>query len=188
MDMGETKRAIIEASRLPLSLLIVGIGGADFDAMEVRPAGAGTLCCLGMAAPVATCMQYTLRSKAQTNESPFLGAPNTCVPQELDADKRALRVGGHTAARDIVQFVALRECRGGAEALARQLLAEIPGQASTSGQAYPWWGCGGWLVVGVETCEDCWIGAWVEFQGLAGREEQMHLWAACEAGLRCRML
>ncbi len=35
MDMDQTKEAIVEASGLPLSLLIVGVGDADFDAMEV---------------------------------------------------------------------------------------------------------------------------------------------------------
>jgi len=33
-DMGDTKRAIIAASRLPLSIIIVGVGGADFSAMD----------------------------------------------------------------------------------------------------------------------------------------------------------
>jgi hypothetical protein len=34
MDMGETKRALVDASALPLSVVIVGIGDADFTAME----------------------------------------------------------------------------------------------------------------------------------------------------------
>lgn len=50
--------------------------------------------------------------------------------QELDSDKKTLRVNGLAAYRDIVQFVPLRETqrKGGAEAVARELLAEIPGQ------------------------------------------------------------
>lgn len=35
MDMASTKAAIVEASGLPLSILIVGVGDADFSAMEV---------------------------------------------------------------------------------------------------------------------------------------------------------
>lgn len=33
-DMNETKMAIINASKLPLSIIIVGLGNADFDAMD----------------------------------------------------------------------------------------------------------------------------------------------------------
>lgn len=33
-DMDQTCSAIVEASRLPMSIIIVGVGGADFDAME----------------------------------------------------------------------------------------------------------------------------------------------------------
>lgn len=35
-DMDSTIGAIVHASRLPLSILIVGVGGADFSAMDVR--------------------------------------------------------------------------------------------------------------------------------------------------------
>ena len=37
-DMEDTKRAIIEASRLPMSIIIVGVGGANFDAMNALDA------------------------------------------------------------------------------------------------------------------------------------------------------
>ena len=33
-DMAQTKTAIVDASKLPMSIIIVGVGGADFDAME----------------------------------------------------------------------------------------------------------------------------------------------------------
>lgn len=33
-DMNQTCTAIVEASRLPMSVIIVGVGGADFSAME----------------------------------------------------------------------------------------------------------------------------------------------------------
>ncbi|CAG7721403.1 unnamed protein product [Allacma fusca] len=33
-DMPQTKEAIVAASSLPLSIIIIGVGGADFDAME----------------------------------------------------------------------------------------------------------------------------------------------------------
>ena len=37
MDMANTLQAVVAASHLPLSLLIVGVGNEDFSAMEVRP-------------------------------------------------------------------------------------------------------------------------------------------------------
>merc|ERR1712141_382084 len=33
-DMEQTKTAIVDAAKLPMSIIIVGVGGADFDAME----------------------------------------------------------------------------------------------------------------------------------------------------------
>ena len=33
-DMEATKKEIIAASRLPMSIIIVGVGGANFDAMN----------------------------------------------------------------------------------------------------------------------------------------------------------
>ena len=33
-DMAQTKTAIVDAALLPMSIIIVGVGGADFDAME----------------------------------------------------------------------------------------------------------------------------------------------------------
>lgn len=35
-DLQETKDALVMASDLPLSILIVGVGGADFKEMEVN--------------------------------------------------------------------------------------------------------------------------------------------------------
>ncbi|GAB2213458.1 hypothetical protein Drorol1_Dr00021503 [Drosera rotundifolia] len=40
-DLQETKDAIVKASHLPLSILIVGVGGADFKEMEVLDADKG---------------------------------------------------------------------------------------------------------------------------------------------------
>lgn len=34
-DLQETKDALVKASDLPLSILIVGVGGADYKEMEV---------------------------------------------------------------------------------------------------------------------------------------------------------
>ena len=37
-DMDNTKRAIIAASSLPMSIIIVGVGRADFSAMDLLDA------------------------------------------------------------------------------------------------------------------------------------------------------
>ncbi|XP_068160115.1 copine-3-like isoform X3 [Antennarius striatus] len=42
-DMDETRRAIVNASRLPMSIIIVGVGGADFTAMEFLDGDDGIL-------------------------------------------------------------------------------------------------------------------------------------------------
>lgn len=41
--MDETRRAIVNASRLPMSIIIVGVGGADFSAMEFLDGDDGIL-------------------------------------------------------------------------------------------------------------------------------------------------
>ncbi|CAD7705375.1 unnamed protein product [Ostreobium quekettii] len=80
-DMEDTVRAIVAASSLPLSILIVGIGTADFSKMEA-----------------------------------------------LDSDRRLLEADGRKAQRDIVQFVEFNRFKGRGEALAAELLEELPGQ------------------------------------------------------------
>ncbi|KAM9774644.1 copine-3-like isoform 2-T3 [Syngnathus typhle] len=82
-DMDDTRNAIVNASRLPMSIIIVGVGGADFTDMEF-----------------------------------------------LDGDDGHLRsLTGEPAMRDIVQFVPFRKFQNGPkEALAKRVLAEVPGQ------------------------------------------------------------
>lgn len=87
-DMANTVDRIVDASNLPLSIVIVGVGAADFSNMEV-----------------------------------------------LDADETPLKNRrGDVMKRDIVQFVPFRELQstGGANfSLARETLAEIPGQLTS---------------------------------------------------------
>ena len=42
-DMPETKRIIVDLSSLPCSIIIVGVGGADFEAMEELDGDDGVL-------------------------------------------------------------------------------------------------------------------------------------------------
>ncbi|XP_045796526.1 protein BONZAI 3-like isoform X2 [Trifolium pratense] len=81
-DLQESINAVVNASDLPLSILIVGVGGADFTSMEV-----------------------------------------------LDADNEVLRNStGCVAARDIVQFVPMREVQKGNISVVQSLLEELPDQ------------------------------------------------------------
>lgn len=81
-DMPKVKSAIVAASHLPMSIIIVGVGNADFRNMQV-----------------------------------------------LDGDGETLTDGrGQKAERDIVQFVPLNQFQGNQQALAKEVLAEIPGQ------------------------------------------------------------
>ncbi|KAJ9682159.1 hypothetical protein PVL29_018174 [Vitis rotundifolia] len=85
-DLQETKDALVRASDLPLSILIVGAGGADFKQMEILDADDGC------------------RLESST---------------------------GRVATRDIVQFVPMREVRGGQTSVVQALLQELPGQFLT---------------------------------------------------------
>ncbi|EFJ42927.1 hypothetical protein VOLCADRAFT_76928 [Volvox carteri f. nagariensis] len=81
MDVDATIEAIIDASALPLSILMVGIGCEEFGKLKM-----------------------------------------------LDSDKRLLTNGRRTAVRDIVQFVEFNRFACDGPRLARELLAELPGQ------------------------------------------------------------
>lgn len=42
--MADTREAIVQASHLPMSIIIVGIGNADFSDMQMLDGGEGILC------------------------------------------------------------------------------------------------------------------------------------------------
>ncbi|NXG67859.1 CPNE3 protein, partial [Hemiprocne comata] len=42
-DLDQTRTAIVNASKLPMSIIIVGVGGADFSAMEFLDGDNGVL-------------------------------------------------------------------------------------------------------------------------------------------------
>lgn len=42
-DLDETRQAIVNAAKLPMSIIIVGVGGADFSAMEFLDGDGGRL-------------------------------------------------------------------------------------------------------------------------------------------------
>lgn len=72
---------IIQAAALPLSIIIVGVGNADFASMN-----------------------------------------------KLDGDQGLYGKNGVKCSRDIVQFIPFREVKMNGDILAKELLAELPGQ------------------------------------------------------------
>lgn len=86
-DMAKTKRAIIAASRLPLSIIIVGVGGANFDAMNELDSDEQKLeLSYGI-------IQYT----------------DIIILSLKSFYHKRLQIGREVAQRDIVQFVPFRE-------------------------------------------------------------------------------
>lgn len=79
--MDRTLDLVVQASNLPLSIIIVGVGNANFDNMN-----------------------------------------------RLDGDNGLYNSKGVQAARDIVQFVPFRDVKMSGDLLAKELLAELPGQ------------------------------------------------------------
>ncbi|XP_072234243.1 copine-3 isoform X1 [Leuresthes tenuis] len=57
-DMDETRNAIVNASRLPMSIIIVGVGGADFKAMEFLDGDDGRLRALSGEAAMRDIVQF----------------------------------------------------------------------------------------------------------------------------------
>jgi hypothetical protein len=79
--MDQTIDLIIQGANLPLSIIIVGVGNANFDNMD-----------------------------------------------RLDGDNGLYGSNGNKATRDIVQFVPFRDVKLSGDLLAKELLAELPGQ------------------------------------------------------------
>ncbi|XP_042255462.1 copine-3-like isoform X1 [Thunnus thynnus] len=57
-DMDQTRNAIVNASRLPMSIIIVGVGGADFSAMEFLDGDDGRLRSLAGEAAMRDIVQF----------------------------------------------------------------------------------------------------------------------------------
>ncbi|KAJ3088594.1 Copine-8 [Quaeritorhiza haematococci] len=117
-DMESTVNAIVDASSLPLSIVIVGVGNADFSKMEYLD-GDDPAASAGGSGGTATAEV----TKAGAGGRGVRGYRK--LLKTLD--------GKRMAARDIVQFVPFREFMGSATGsdsyrLAQAVLAEIPTQ------------------------------------------------------------
>ena len=96
--MVETKKSIIRASRLPMSIIIVGVGGADFAAMDELDADEKR--CVH----VQTVANDIISSSSSSSIS-YLTSP----PPFPSPPTPRLQVGSEVAERDIVQFVPFRK-------------------------------------------------------------------------------
>lgn len=97
-DMVETKKSIIRASRLPMSIIIVGVGRADFAAMDELDADEKRC--------VHVCRLWP--SHDIISSSYPISPPSVLSPPFLLPAFPRLQVGSEVAERDIVQFVPFR--------------------------------------------------------------------------------
>lgn len=70
-DMHQTKRAIINASNLPMSIIIVGVGNADFEAMDELDSDEVRLTVEGRYAE-RDIVQFVPLNKFLSNSGPFI--------------------------------------------------------------------------------------------------------------------
>uniref|UniRef100_A0A672ILI1 Copine-3-like n=1 Tax=Salarias fasciatus TaxID=181472 RepID=A0A672ILI1_SALFA len=78
-DMDETRSAIVNASRLPMSIIIVGVGGADFSAMEFLDGDDGCLRSLTGEAAMRDIVQFVPFRQ-------FQNAPSQALAQSVLAE------------------------------------------------------------------------------------------------------
>lgn len=74
-DLDQTRAAIVNASKLPMSIIIVGVGGADFSAMEFLDGDNGVLRSSSGEAAVRDIVQFVPFRKFQ-NVSSLNSMPN----------------------------------------------------------------------------------------------------------------
>uniref|UniRef100_A0A1A8HIV2 Copine-3 n=1 Tax=Nothobranchius korthausae TaxID=1143690 RepID=A0A1A8HIV2_9TELE len=78
-DMDETRNSIVNASRLPMSIIIVGVGGADFSAMEFLDGDDGRLRSLTGEVAVRDIVQFVPFRQ-------FQNAPSQALAQSVLAE------------------------------------------------------------------------------------------------------
>merc|ERR1719193_1508139 len=91
-DMDATKHAIIAASHLPMSIIIVGVGSVDFAPMDATKHAIIAASYLPMSIIIVG-----------------VGSVDFAPMDELDSDDHLLQLGSSVAKRDIVQFVELNQ-------------------------------------------------------------------------------
>ncbi|POI31052.1 hypothetical protein CIB84_005197 [Bambusicola thoracicus] len=121
-DMDETRHAVVQASKLPMSIIIVGVGNADFAAMEFLDGDSRVLRSHTGEEAVRDIVQFVpfrdFRNAAKLPMSIIIvgvGNADFAAMEFLDGDSRVLR--SHTG-----------EEAAPKETLAKAVLAELPQQ------------------------------------------------------------
>uniref|UniRef100_A0A8D2D1R6 Copine-1 n=1 Tax=Sciurus vulgaris TaxID=55149 RepID=A0A8D2D1R6_SCIVU len=78
-DVEATREAVVHASKLPMSVIIVGVGGADFEAMEELDADGGPLCTRSGEASTRDIVQFVPYCR-------FQNAPREALAQTVLAE------------------------------------------------------------------------------------------------------
>ncbi|KAH0617595.1 hypothetical protein JD844_016013 [Phrynosoma platyrhinos] len=78
-DLDETRSAIVNAAKLPMSIIIVGVGGADFSAMEFLDSDSGALRSLSGEAAMRDIVQFVPFRQ-------FQNAPKEALAQSVLAE------------------------------------------------------------------------------------------------------
>ncbi|CAI5779288.1 copine-3 [Podarcis lilfordi] len=78
-DLDETRSAIVNAAKLPMSIIIVGVGGADFSAMEFLDSDSGALRSLSGEAAIRDIVQFVPFRQ-------FQNAPKEALAQSVLAE------------------------------------------------------------------------------------------------------
>ena len=135
MDMQPTLTALVNASGLPLSLLIVGVGQADFAAMEALDGDKLRIRAPDGRPAVRDTVQFCELRPNQASVTDYVCVfclPAACLPACLPARgvQQRRRVSGPQCTH-LVLLAPTPRCplqRDTVEGLATKLLAELPGQ------------------------------------------------------------
>lgn len=82
-DMNQTKHAVINASQLPISIIIVGVGNADFDAMDELDSDDVVLSVDGHYAE-RDIVQFVPLNKFLSNNGPFIKSQADLAKEVLE--------------------------------------------------------------------------------------------------------
>lgn len=119
--MDETRRAIVNASRLPMSIIIVGVGSADFEAMEFLDGDDGILRSATGEAAMRDIVQFV----------PFRQFQNvSCVTEQSFYSVHRMLQLLTNLIMHICKYLRIL-FQAGTVALAQSVLAELPDQVAS---------------------------------------------------------
>lgn len=83
-DLDKTRQAIVDAAKLPMSIIIIGVGGADFSAMEFLDGDGGSLRAISGEAAIRDIVQFVpFRNFAKAPKEALSQAVLAEVPQQV---------------------------------------------------------------------------------------------------------